>query len=84
MLCVVRQRSLLPSDHSSRGDLANVVCLECGREVSMKKRPLSTRRCCLMGRGGGPLDVQPSVVKLDVFRSFSRTETQHILVDLKK
>jgi hypothetical protein len=35
VLCVVRQRSVGRADHSSRGVLPTVVCLECDREASI-------------------------------------------------
>jgi len=49
------------------------------KEASMKRRPCSTRHCCLMG--GSELSThstQSSVVKLDIFRSFQHTEKQRI------
>jgi hypothetical protein len=49
MLCVVRWRSLRRADHSSRGVLPIVVCLECDREASIMRRPWSTRGCCAIG-----------------------------------
>jgi hypothetical protein len=40
------------ADHSSRGGLPSVVCLECDREASIMKRPWPTRGFCAMGGGG--------------------------------
>ena len=43
VLCVVRLRSLRRADHSSRGVLPSVVCLnECDHESSIMRRPWPT------------------------------------------
>jgi hypothetical protein len=43
---VVRQSCLRRADHSSRGVLLSVVCLnECDRETSIMRRPWYTRVC---------------------------------------
>jgi len=38
--------SLLRADHSSRGVLPSVVCLECDREASIVRRSWHSRGCC--------------------------------------
>ena len=49
VLCVVRQRYLRRADHSSRGVLPSVVCLnECDREASIMRRPWPNKGCCAM------------------------------------
>jgi hypothetical protein len=42
VLCVVRYRSVLGADHSSRVP-------ECDGEASIMRRPWPTRGCCAMG-----------------------------------
>jgi hypothetical protein len=50
-LRVVRQRSLLWTDESSRGVLLSVVCpTECDHETSVIKKPWLSRGCCAMKR----------------------------------
>ena len=41
--------SLLRADHSSRGMVPSVVCLECGREAWIMRRLWTTRGCGPLG-----------------------------------
>jgi hypothetical protein len=45
--------SLLRADHSSRGIVASVVCLECGREAWIMRRLWTTMGCCAGVERGG-------------------------------
>jgi hypothetical protein len=45
LFCSLKWMSLCQADHSSRGVLPTVVCLECDREASIMTRPWSTRGC---------------------------------------
>jgi hypothetical protein len=50
------------ADHSSRGVLSSVECLECGRGDSIIRRPWPTGGCCPLGKekkevAGGPKKV---------------------------
>jgi hypothetical protein len=49
VLCFVMQSSLRRTDHSSRGVLASVVCLECDREAWMIGRPWPIKGSCAIG-----------------------------------
>jgi len=43
-----------PADHSSRGALANAVCLnECDRDALLTRRPWPTKDCCALDGEGG-------------------------------
>jgi hypothetical protein len=60
MICVTHEtgileinHSLLRADHSSRGMLPNVVCLECGREAWIMRRLWTNRACCAGEERGG-------------------------------
>jgi hypothetical protein len=46
--CVLSGRSLRRADHSSRGVLLRVLCLECDREASIMRRHWPTSGCCAM------------------------------------
>jgi hypothetical protein len=54
-LCVVGKRSLRRADHSSRGILLIVVCVECNREASIIRGHWPARGCCTMGKKVFPL-----------------------------
>jgi len=49
VLCVVKYRSLHQADHSSRGILLSVMCLnECDCEASIMRRTWSSRHFCII------------------------------------
>jgi hypothetical protein len=50
--CFVSYRSLRRADHSCRGVLSSVVCLEYDHKASVMRRPCHTRGCCAIGKGG--------------------------------
>jgi len=50
--CECRVLSVRRANHSSRGVLPSVVCLECHREASIVRKPWPTKGCCAQGGGG--------------------------------
>jgi hypothetical protein len=62
MLCVVRQRSLRRTDHSSRGVLPSACVSECDCEAWTMRRPLPNRGCCTTG--GKTIDLKRTLVIL--------------------
>jgi hypothetical protein len=48
--CVLSSRGLRRADHTSRGVLPSVVCLECDREATMRRRPWPARGCRATGK----------------------------------